>query len=245
MMNLIYTYQPLFDYFLLAVGFGLALGLVIGWSRTIYAGIYPLMIGFNAMVGAGWIEGWYADAVSPERWPAPRIEAPDAPITAASLIVSGLLLGAALLLGWHGDSIHENGGHHLERNQDYQTLLRLHVQAAQALQAEHPRAVLCAFPMTSILTSQPSDGYLPAPVPARYVPGEAPLAELCQFDFLVEADGGSVQRSKQRLLDAGALTLWKRIGDAKNLVGARTATPRWARADHQIRIYRVACPARK
>ena len=35
--------------FLLAVGFGLGLGLVIGWSRTIYAGIYPLMIGFNAI----------------------------------------------------------------------------------------------------------------------------------------------------------------------------------------------------
>ncbi len=35
--------------FLLAVGFGLVLGLVIGWSRTIYAGIYPLMIGFNAI----------------------------------------------------------------------------------------------------------------------------------------------------------------------------------------------------
>ena len=28
---------------------GLLLGLVIGWSRTIYAGIYPLMIGFNAI----------------------------------------------------------------------------------------------------------------------------------------------------------------------------------------------------
>jgi NitT/TauT family transport system permease protein len=35
--------------FFLAVGFGLLLGLVIGWSRTIYAGIYPLMIGFNAI----------------------------------------------------------------------------------------------------------------------------------------------------------------------------------------------------
>jgi NitT/TauT family transport system permease protein len=35
--------------FLMAIGFGLALGLVIGWSRTIYAGIYPLMIGFNAI----------------------------------------------------------------------------------------------------------------------------------------------------------------------------------------------------
>jgi NitT/TauT family transport system permease protein len=35
--------------FLLAVGFGLVLGVVIGWSRSIYAGLYPLMIGFNAI----------------------------------------------------------------------------------------------------------------------------------------------------------------------------------------------------
>ncbi len=35
--------------FLLAVVFGLALGLLVGWSRTIYAGLYPLMIGFNAI----------------------------------------------------------------------------------------------------------------------------------------------------------------------------------------------------
>jgi NitT/TauT family transport system permease protein len=33
----------------LAVGFGLALGLFIGWSRTIYAGLYPILIGFNAI----------------------------------------------------------------------------------------------------------------------------------------------------------------------------------------------------
>ena len=35
--------------FLLAVVFGLALGLLVGWSRSIYAGLYPLMIGFNAI----------------------------------------------------------------------------------------------------------------------------------------------------------------------------------------------------
>jgi NitT/TauT family transport system permease protein len=35
--------------FLMAVGFGLLLGIVIGWSRSIYAGLYPLMIGFNAI----------------------------------------------------------------------------------------------------------------------------------------------------------------------------------------------------
>ena len=33
----------------LAVAFGLALGLFIGWSRTIYAGLYPILIGFNAI----------------------------------------------------------------------------------------------------------------------------------------------------------------------------------------------------
>jgi len=33
----------------LAVAFGLGLGIAIGWSRAIYAGVYPLMIGFNAI----------------------------------------------------------------------------------------------------------------------------------------------------------------------------------------------------
>ena len=35
--------------FLLAGVGGLALGLAIGWSRAIYAGLYPLMIGFNSI----------------------------------------------------------------------------------------------------------------------------------------------------------------------------------------------------
>lgn len=35
--------------FLLAVIGGLALGLLVGWSRTIYAGLYPIMVGFNAI----------------------------------------------------------------------------------------------------------------------------------------------------------------------------------------------------
>jgi NitT/TauT family transport system permease protein len=33
----------------LAVVGGLALGLLIGWSRMIYAGLYPIMVGFNAI----------------------------------------------------------------------------------------------------------------------------------------------------------------------------------------------------
>ncbi len=35
--------------FLLAVIGGLALGLLVGWSKTIYAGLYPIMVGFNAI----------------------------------------------------------------------------------------------------------------------------------------------------------------------------------------------------
>ncbi|MCD6074242.1 MAG: putative transporter permease protein [Rhodospirillales bacterium] len=33
----------------LAVVFGVILGLVVGWSRTIYKGLYPVMIGFNSI----------------------------------------------------------------------------------------------------------------------------------------------------------------------------------------------------
>ena len=33
----------------IAVAFGLLLGLIIGWSKTIYKGVYPLMIGFNCV----------------------------------------------------------------------------------------------------------------------------------------------------------------------------------------------------
>ena len=35
--------------FALAVLFGLILGLIVGWSRTIYRGLYPVMIGFNSV----------------------------------------------------------------------------------------------------------------------------------------------------------------------------------------------------
>jgi NitT/TauT family transport system permease protein len=35
--------------FIIAVIAGLGLGLFIGWSKTIYAGLYPIMIGFNAI----------------------------------------------------------------------------------------------------------------------------------------------------------------------------------------------------
>jgi len=53
--------------FAIAVVFGLALGLFVGWNRAIYAGLYPLMVGFNSIpkvavvpilvlwFGTGWV----------------------------------------------------------------------------------------------------------------------------------------------------------------------------------------------
>jgi NitT/TauT family transport system permease protein len=35
--------------FALAVVFGVVLGLVVGWSRAIYRGLYPVMVGFNSI----------------------------------------------------------------------------------------------------------------------------------------------------------------------------------------------------
>jgi NitT/TauT family transport system permease protein len=35
--------------FAIAVAFGIVLGVVVGWSRTIYGGLYPVMIGFNCI----------------------------------------------------------------------------------------------------------------------------------------------------------------------------------------------------
>jgi NitT/TauT family transport system permease protein len=47
--NSLFTLSTTLVGFGLAVAFGLALGLAVGWSRAIYAGVYPLMIGFNAI----------------------------------------------------------------------------------------------------------------------------------------------------------------------------------------------------
>lgn len=35
--------------FAIAVVFGIVLGLIVGWSRAIYRGLYPVMIGFNSI----------------------------------------------------------------------------------------------------------------------------------------------------------------------------------------------------
>src|SRR5436309_5883595 len=47
--NSLFTLSTTLIGFGMAVGFGLLLGLAVGWSRAVYAGVYPLMIGFNAI----------------------------------------------------------------------------------------------------------------------------------------------------------------------------------------------------
>jgi NitT/TauT family transport system permease protein len=47
--NSLYTLSTTLFGFAMAVGFGLVLGLLVGWSRPLYAGLYPLMVGFNAI----------------------------------------------------------------------------------------------------------------------------------------------------------------------------------------------------
>ena len=48
-VNSIQTLWTTLAGFGIAVGFGMLLGLIIGWSKTIYNGLYPMMIGFNCI----------------------------------------------------------------------------------------------------------------------------------------------------------------------------------------------------
>ena len=48
----------------LAVALGLGLGLWVGWSRSVYAGLYPLMIGFNAIPKSRSYRSWFCGLVS-------------------------------------------------------------------------------------------------------------------------------------------------------------------------------------
>lgn len=44
-----HTLWMTFAGFAIAVAFGLLLGLALGWSRVVYAGLYPLLVGFNSI----------------------------------------------------------------------------------------------------------------------------------------------------------------------------------------------------
>lgn len=153
-----------------------------------------------------------------------------------------IALPALSVLGWFGESWHENHGCHLESNMAYRQLLRVQHEAAQALAAENPHLVLSAFPMISLLRAPPGDGHLAQPIANRPPRGDESLTELCTFDYVIDSDGGSVEPALTKLRAAHAITLWRQFGEPGHLVGSRSGTPSWAITDHSIRIYRIACP---
>lgn len=152
-----------------------------------------------------------------------------------------VLLFLWLVLGWDGDSWHDNSGHHLESNLAYRRLIRLYQEAARVLAAEQPVGVIADFPLQDVLRAPPEDGYLPTPLRVTSVSDPWTLETLCHHDFLVEAAGGSVAAAKQALQARGALSLWRVIGRAEGEVGAGRTTPPWARVDHRVYLYRVRC----
>ena len=59
--------------FLFAVAGGLGLGILVGWSRSIYAGLYPLLIGFNSIPKVAFVPIlviWFGIGTWPAVWTA-------------------------------------------------------------------------------------------------------------------------------------------------------------------------------
>ena len=71
---------------------------------------------------------------------------PAVPSPRSRAFVIGALL-VSQVAGWVGASWHANGGHHLDCNLRYRTLLRSQLAAVHAVAAAHPRAVAAAFPL--------------------------------------------------------------------------------------------------
>jgi len=153
-----------------------------------------------------------------------------------------IALPALLISGWFGDSFHENPAFHLESNLEYRAVLALHVEAAQRVAAERPRAVLAEFPMYNLLGAPPVAGYLEAPLPRVSVSHRVPEAQLCDYDLLVATPGDDGAAVRERLAARGALTLLQHLV-ADPPVGERPLTPPWARFSHRVDIYKVSCGA--
>lgn len=153
---------------------------------------------------------------------------------------STILLFAWLGLGLRGGHWHSDSGDHLEANLAYRELIALHRDAARVLAAAQARAVLSDFPMEDVLRAPPAVGYLPAQVPVSWANPRLDYPALCRHDFLIEADGGSVDAAKRLLAPRGALSLYKELRPTPPH-GILPALP-WGRINQRIAIYRIRCP---
>lgn len=184
--------------------------------------------------------------------PLPRYQLPSLPLLCA-LAALGLFqvprlfrvpataaVLALLVAGMNGLWFRQDNAHQ-EVSMAYRGQLRVYRQATQWLAAAHPRGVIAGFPMTSMLTAPPEDGFLTQPVPLVAV--SADLATLCRADFVVEAQDDTVGPVITRLGRCGALQLAVQLGPQTpvRVPGSwQLLDPEWDRA---IRIYRVSCPA--
>lgn len=124
-----------------------------------------------------------------------------------------LALGAVLLASMNAAGWDSQGGHHLDQSLAYRTVLSAERAAAEALAEARPRRVLATFPMYTVLTAPPEDGYLAAPLVATVPLGGEPLAVLCDHDYVVEAaQGNELDQALRTLREAGALRGWRRFG---------------------------------
>ncbi|MFO0574798.1 MAG: hypothetical protein U1A78_12470 [Polyangia bacterium] len=147
---------------------------------------------------------------------------------ARPLLLTAVLGAASLALAWLG-SWHDESGNHIDCDPTYRKELAAQEQAARALAAAAPRRVLSTFPMYTVLTAPPEDGFLNAPLPAVVVFGGEPLAELCRADYLLWTNLGEPADAAVATLEAAhALTPWREIRSGKS----------------RIRIYQIRCPIR-
>jgi hypothetical protein len=95
-------------------------------------------------------------------------------------VLVGAAVAVAEVAGWFGPSWHANGGHHLDCNLRYRTLLHTQQGAVRAVAAERPRAVAAAFPLYF--------AFADAGVPVVLAGAATPTAALCAADLFVDAD---------------------------------------------------------
>lgn len=132
--------------------------------------------------------------------PLPRYMLPGLPLLAALAalglaklyprsrwIITTVLVGTQIV-GWFGPSWHANGGHHLDCNLRYRTLLRTQREVVRAVAAERPRAVAAAFPFYFAFADGPDEGWLPAPLAVVLADPSTPTETLCRADFFVDAE---------------------------------------------------------
>jgi len=166
------------------------------------------------------------------------------------LLPSTRRLGMAALLclflvsGLRSDSFHNNSPFELEGNLSYRRLLQEHVMVAQRIADSGARSAIADFPFSSILGMPPHFGYLDKPLAVTILDRLHEPSELCRAEVVVvtEVSAASfplIEKAKQ----LGILRLWFVAAGADFPIGKGLFTPRWARYDHTISVYRASCPA--